>query len=89
MEWYDNRVAPVNSDTTTLTSYHNARYLAACSAAKAKGYTVWVIGFGVSLTDQMRACASGGRAYASSDTTTLKNTFKFIAGEVADLRINR
>lgn len=89
MEWYDNRVAPVSSSTSTLTDYHNARYLAACSAAKAKGYTVWVIGFGVALTDQMRACASGGRAYASSDTATLKTTFKFIAGEVADLRINR
>lgn len=89
MEWYDNRVAPVSTGSSTLTDYHNARYLAACSAAKAKGYTVWVIGFGVSLTDQMRACASGGRAYASSDTATLKTTFKFIAGEVADLRINR
>ncbi|MFM6930643.1 MAG: hypothetical protein ACKOUT_00190 [Novosphingobium sp.] len=89
MEWYDNRVAPANSDSTTLTAYHNARYLAACSAAKAKGYTVWVIGFGVALTDQMRACASGGRAYASGDTATLKTTFRFIAGEVADLRINR
>ena len=89
MEWYDNRIAPVSSDFTTLKAYHNARYLASCSAAKAKGYTVWVIGFGVSLTDEMRACASGGRAYASSDTATLKTTFKFIAGEVADLRINR
>lgn len=89
MEWYDNRVAPANTDAAGLTSYHNARYLAACAAAKAKGYTIWVIGFGVALTDEMRTCASGGRAYASSDTTTLKNTFKFIAGEVADLRINR
>ncbi|PLK26316.1 TadE/TadG family type IV pilus assembly protein [Novosphingobium sp. TH158] len=89
VEAYDARVAPMGTAPADLTTYHNARFLAACNATKAKGYTIWVIGFGVSLTDEMRACSSGGRAYASNDTTTLKNTFKFIAGEVADLRINQ
>jgi hypothetical protein len=53
------------------------------------GYTVWVIGFGQSLNTQMTACATAGRAYYASNTTALNNTFKFIAGQVADLRINK
>jgi len=89
LEWFDNRVAPANTSRTDLIPWHNARYLAACNAAKSAGYTVWVIGFGTTVTDQMRTCASGGRAYSSGDTAELRNTFRFIAGEVADLRLNR
>jgi hypothetical protein len=88
-ELYDNRVAPSGTSSGTLTSYHNNRYLAACTKAKNLGYTVWVIGFGTSLTTQMTTCATAGRAYYASDTTALNNTFKFIAGQVADLRINK
>jgi hypothetical protein len=89
LEWYDNRVAPANTSRTDLIPWHNSRFIAACNAAKAEDYTVWVIGFGTALTDQMRACASGGRAFASDNTTELRNTFRFIAGEVADLRLNQ
>lgn len=88
-EMYDNRVAPSGTNSSTLTSYHNNRYLAACTRAKNLGYTIWVIGFGTSLTTQMKTCATAGRAYYASDTTALNNTFKFIAGQVADLRINK
>ncbi|OYU34058.1 MAG: hypothetical protein CFE35_17370 [Novosphingobium sp. PASSN1] len=88
-EMYDNRVAPSGTSSTTLTNYHNNRYLAACTRAKNLGYTIWVIGFGTSLTTQMTTCATAGRAYYASDTTALNNTFKFIAGQVADLRINK
>jgi len=89
MELYDNRVAPSGTSSGTLTNYHNNRFLAACSRAKNLGYTIWVIGFGTSLTTQMTTCATAGRAYYASDTTALNNTFKFIAGQVADLRINK
>lgn len=88
-ELYDNRVAPSGSTNSTLVNYHNNRFLAACTKAKNLGYTVWVIGFGTSLTTQMTTCATAGRAYQANDTTTLNNTFKFIAGQVADLRINK
>ncbi|WP_298190348.1 Tad domain-containing protein [Novosphingobium sp.] len=89
LELYDNRVAPSGSGNSTLTSYHNNRFLAACTRAKNLGYTVWVIGFGTALTTQMTTCATAGRAYFASNTTALNNTFKFIAGQVADLRINK
>lgn len=88
-EIYDNRVAPSGTTSSTLKNYHNNRFLAACTKAKNLGYTVWLIGFGTSLTTQMQACATAGRAYYAKDTTALNNTFKFIAGQVADLRINK
>jgi hypothetical protein len=88
-ELYDNRVAPSGTSSTTLINYHNARFLAACTKAKNLGYTIWVIGFGTALTTQMTTCSTAGRAYFAGDTTTLNNTFKYIAGQVADLRINK
>jgi hypothetical protein len=35
----------------------------------------------------LRNCASSGRAYTSNNTDELRNTFKFIASQVADLRL--
>jgi len=92
VEYLDNRVAPsanLNSTAyqTYLTPYHNGRFLAACQRAKDMGYTVWLIGFGQTLTTEMTACASGGRAFYASDTTTLQSTFRQIAAQVADLRL--
>lgn len=89
MELYDNRVAPRGTNRTGLIPYHNSRFVAACDAAKNEGYTVWVIGFGSSLTDQMRDCASGHRAYFSNDNAELSATFRFIASQVADLRLGQ
>lgn len=89
LEVFDNRVAPKNSDTATLTARHNARFLAACEAVKAKGMTVWVIAFGTNLTDDLKTCSSSGRAYKSSDTDELKTTFAFIASQVANLRLGQ
>jgi hypothetical protein len=88
-ELYSARVAPLGTSDGTLTTYHNNRYLAACARAKNLGYTIWVIGFGTALRPEMTTCATAGRAYFAGNTTALNNTFKFIAGQVADLRINK
>lgn len=87
IEQYDHRVAPSGSDTDDLIAYHNARFVAACNAIKDEGYTVWVIGFGSSLTTQMKNCATGHRAYYSNDSDELRATFRYIASQVADLRL--
>lgn len=87
IEALSNRVAPFNSTTNEVRDRHTARYLAACEAIKAKGITVWVIAFGTALSNEMRACSSDGRAYSASDTTALRNQFKFIASQVANLRL--
>lgn len=86
---YDGRDAPTNTSNTSLVNYHNNRFLAACNTVKAMGYTIWVIGFGQTLTPQMTSCATAGRAYYASDTSKLTTTFQYIAGQVADLRINK
>ena len=91
-EYLDNRVMPAygswgNACNAQLTTYHNGRFLAACQRAKDMGYTVWVIGFGQSLTTEMTACASAGRSYYASDSATLQTTFRTIASQVADLRL--
>jgi Flp pilus assembly protein TadG len=87
VESFDNRVAPRNSNLATVTARHNARFLAACDQVKAQGITLWVIAFGTGLTNNLRNCASSGRAYTSNNTDELRNTFKFIASQVADLRL--
>jgi Flp pilus assembly protein TadG len=89
LEQNDQRVAPQGSSNSTLASRHNARFVAACGRAKSLGYTIWVIGFGTSLNTQLTSCATANRAYYASNTTELTNTFRYIAGQVADLRINK
>ncbi|MBC2668909.1 TadE/TadG family type IV pilus assembly protein [Novosphingobium piscinae] len=87
LEYIDNRVAPAGASDTTIYDSHNARFLTACATAKAMGYTIWFIGFGQSLTAQMQACASSGRAYFAGDAAALNETFRHIASQVADLRL--
>jgi hypothetical protein len=50
------------------------------------GYTLWFIGFGQTLTPQMQSCAPG-KAFYASNATTLNETFRQIASQVADLRL--
>lgn len=88
MERYDNRVTAGNwGNQSTYINYHNARFLAECSAAKARNITVFVVGFGQTLTSQLTNCASPGQAYYASDNTSLQDAFKKIALQVARLRI--
>jgi len=87
IEGMDARVAPAGTTDTNLITYHNARFLAACQTAKNMGYTVWFIGFGQTLSTEMTACASSGRAFYASDSATLQSTFRNIASQVADLRL--
>jgi Flp pilus assembly protein TadG len=89
VEWNDNRIAPAWASTSTVASRHTQRFLVACTAAKAEGYTVWVIGFGSTLTNEMKACATGHRAYYSDDSDELRATFRYIASQVADLRLGQ
>jgi hypothetical protein len=89
IETLSNRIAPVNSDTTTVTARHIARFRAACEAVKAEGITVWVVAFGTTLTNDMKACSSDGRAFYASDTTALQQQFSYIASQVANLRLGQ
>jgi len=87
MEQYDQRVT--GGTFSNDTGYHNARFLAECSAAKARNITVFVVGFGQTLNSQLKACASPGQAYYASDNAGLKTAFQKIAQQVAMLRISK
>lgn len=88
IENLDSRIAPQHL-VNTITARHNARFTAACAQAKSLGSTVWIIAFGTSMTAELSNCASDGRAYFSSNTEELRKTFKYIASQVADLRIGK
>lgn len=86
IENLDSRIAPRNY-AGTITARHNLRFTAMCDQIKSQGTTIWVVAFGTSMTAELQNCASNGRAYYSSNTEALRNTFKFIAAQVADLRL--
>lgn len=87
MEKLDQRVT--GGSTSNDTDYHNARFLAECAAAKARNITVFVVGFGTSLTTQLTQCASAGYAYQASNNAALKTAFQSIALQVAKLRLSQ
>ena len=87
MERYDGRVSGTSPDNDTAN--HNARFVAECAAAKARNITVFVVGFGQSLTQQLTQCASPGKAYYASDNASLQTAFKTIANQVAMLRVSK
>jgi Flp pilus assembly protein TadG len=89
IEILSNRTAARNSNTAAVTALHNARFLAACDAVKAQGITLWVIAFGTNLSSNLQSCSSNGRAYQSTNTAALRNQFRFIASQVANLRLGR
>ncbi|UYY78191.1 TadE/TadG family type IV pilus assembly protein [Sphingomonas sp. R1] len=93
IENYDQRVAGLsytsNCRSTTQLNNHNARFLAACAAAKARNVSIFVVGFGQTLTTQLQDCASPGQAFYAADNTALNAAFQTIAKRVAMLRITR
>jgi len=93
IENYDQRVTTAGyqsdcSDTTQLNN-HYARFLAACAAAKARNISIFVVGFGQTLTTQLTQCATPGQAFYAADNTALNAAFQTIAKRVAMLRVSR
>ena len=89
----DGRIAPTSADNTRMNESHQRRLEIICDQMQGKGFTVWVVGFGVSdLSDTLKACASGGATgghwSVASDTATLRQTFARIAQTVGGLRLS-
>lgn len=93
IENYDQRAttAGYQSDCSDSSQQanHYARFLAECTAAKARNISVFIIGFGQTLTSQLTSCASPGQAFYAADNTTLNAAFQTIAKRVAMLRITK
>jgi Flp pilus assembly protein TadG len=71
-----------------LNATHQARFAAACTAAKNKGVSVWVVAFGQALTQSLKDCAtSTDQAFQATTAASLNTAFANIASRIADLRL--
>ena len=86
MEILMNRVGSNND--AELTRRHNARFIHLCNEAKARNITVWVVAFGTALNNEMRACASGDKAYQANNAAQLRTQFQAIAQQITRLRLS-
>ncbi|MBU6252920.1 MAG: hypothetical protein KGN98_06985 [Alphaproteobacteria bacterium] len=80
----DPNVLPLDADQDALV---DARFRAACEAAKAHGITVWTIAFGTALTDSLKSCATDQRYYMAANARELSATFASIAVDNSRLRL--
>lgn len=87
-EYYDRRVS--GGDFTNLKAYHNARFLAECSAAKARNIQLWTVTIDSAATTEMKSCATtAGQALATTTGSGLSTAFAAIAKQVAMLRVSQ
>lgn len=91
VEAFDNRVSNSGSSSAaTLKTLHNARFLAICSAAKARNIDVWTVSIDTTANAELTACATTStQALASADGTGLSTAFASIAKRLAMLRLTR
>ncbi|PTS88532.1 hypothetical protein DBR17_04420 [Sphingomonas sp. HMWF008] len=88
VEAFDKRVA--GSTGGNLTNLHNARFLAECSAAKARNIDVWTVAIAPSANAQLTACATtSAQALATTNGNGLSTAFASIAKRLAMLRLTR
>jgi Flp pilus assembly protein TadG len=86
VEYFDKRVT--GGDYSNITNYHNARFLAACSAAKARNIDIWTISIQPTASSQMQSCATTtAQALATTSGTGLSTAFANIAQHLAMLRL--
>lgn len=86
----DGRVAPTSASSSNTDASHQRRTEIICNEMKGKGYTIWVIGFGIStLSNTLRNCASDAdHASVASNSTELRARFAQIAQTVGGLRLS-
>lgn len=86
LEIWDQRVTG-NGDSGREQTRRAARLQAICRAAQQENITIWVVAFGTVLTQNLRDCASPGRAFQANDSATLNARFQEIAQKIAALRL--
>lgn len=88
VEYFDRRVT--GGTFTNQTANHNARFLAACNAAKASNISIWTVALGLAATTELQQCASNAQQSLSSTSGSDLNTqFQTIAQRVARLRVSQ
>jgi Flp pilus assembly protein TadG len=92
----DGRQVPTNAQDTDngssqMNDVHYRRMEMICNAAKSKGYTIWVVGFGIaSLPTALANCATDSdHAAVASNSTALRQKFQAIAETIGGLRLSQ
>jgi Flp pilus assembly protein TadG len=75
--------APTNADIGAIV---DKRFQAVCAAARGK-FTVWVIAFGTTLSQNLIDCASPNSSFQANNAAQLNAAFTSIAGKISYLRI--
>ena len=86
-ENYDLRTTGGNFSNSD--AYHNARFLAECTAAKNRNIKVYVVSLATALDANLTSCASPNSSYFASNSAALQAAFQSIAQQVAMLRISQ
>jgi Flp pilus assembly protein TadG len=73
----------------SLTQVVEKRFTVACEEVKKKNITVWVIGFGTTVTNMLKNCSGAGRWFEANDAAQLNAAFAKIAASMGDLRISK
>jgi hypothetical protein len=99
LESNDHRVGgtptPSDNDTglsspTSMESRHVQRMKMVCNAAKAMGYSIWVIAFGTSLQPHLAECASNAnQASTAANRDELIARFQQIGANIGALRLTQ
>lgn len=63
------------------------RFAGLCAEVKRRNITVWVIAFGINMTDMLSECASPGKAFQAANATQLNDAFSAIASSISRLRL--
>ena len=73
----------------TLTNVVEKRFSVACNEVKKRNITVWVIGFGTTLSPFLTDCAGPGHFFEASNAAQLNDVFGKIATQLGDLRVTK
>ena len=65
------------------------RFTFVCNELKNKNVTVWVIGFGTTMTPMLKNCAGSGHWFQANSASDLSAAFATIASAIGDLRITK
>jgi Flp pilus assembly protein TadG len=81
---------PTGTTLGTMENRHMQRFKMICNAAKAMGYSIWVIAFGSTLQPHLSECASNAnQASVASNRDQLIARFREIGSNIGALRLTQ
>ncbi len=85
------RIASAGTSDDGLNDIHKRRTSIICNAMKGKGFTIWVVGFGIStMPQELQDCASDSAHWSlSSNSAQLRTRFQQIAQTIGGLRLSQ